>query len=111
MNNSSELAQKEIGDTQLVEGLQRILAAISDYGPDQCRSYEGVAETAANIQSVLASYGYSVSLGQAEEAYAFYSHSKWASWLVGGCLTQEEAKKMLVEFSNDILFGENHAEL
>lgn len=111
MNDSSELTQKENGDAHLEEGLQRIYAAVLEYGPDLCRSYEGVPETAANIKSAFAGYGYSLSLGQAEEVYAFYSQNKWASWLVGGCPTLEDAKKMLIEFSNDILFGENHADL
>lgn len=111
MNDSKDVMQSKMSDTQIEEGLQRILAAVSEYGPDLCRSYEGVAETATNIQSALAGYGYSVSLGQAEEVYAFYSQSKWASWLVGGCLTLDEAQQMLAEFISDILFGENHAEL
>ncbi|HJH19493.1 MAG TPA: hypothetical protein K8W20_12350 [Pseudomonas lactis] len=111
MNESSEVVQSKKSDLHLEEGLQRILAAVSEYGPDLCRSYEGVAETAANIKSALSGYGYSVSLGQAEEIYAFYSQSKWASWLVGGCPTLDDANQMLVEFTNDILFGENHAEL
>ncbi|MFJ7794369.1 hypothetical protein [Pseudomonas sp. NPDC096950] len=111
MNESRELLQSKMSDTQINEGFQRILAAVSEYGPDLCRSYEGVAETAANIRSALLEYGYSVSLGQAEEVYAFYSQSRWASWLVGGCLTIDEAKQMLAEFTSDILFGENHAEL
>lgn len=96
---------------QLVEGLQRIVAAVSNDGPDLCRSYDGVAETAAMIQSTLEAYGYALSLGQAEEVYALYSQNKWASWIVGGCPTEEAAKSMLLEFSNDILFGENHADL
>lgn len=111
MNESREVVQIKKGDNHLEEGLPRILAAVSEYGPDLCRSYDGVAETAANIKSALSDYGYSVSLGQAEEVYAFYSQSKWASWLVGGCPTMDDAKQMLVEFTNDILVGENHAEL
>lgn len=111
MNDSTEVAGSKKGDPHFEEGLQRIQAAVSEYGPDLCRSYEGVAETAENIKSAFAGYGYSLTLGQAEEVYAFYSQSKWASWLVGGCPTLEEAKQLLVEFTNDILFGENHAEL
>jgi hypothetical protein len=111
MNDLSELTPNGKGGAHLEEGLQRIYTAVTEYGPDLCRSYHGVAETAANIQSVFAGYGYSLSLGQAEEVYAFYSYNKWASWLVGGCPTPAAAKEMLIEFTNDILFGENHAEL
>ena len=95
----------------LEEGMKRILAAVSEYGPDLCRGYEGVPETAENIQSAFAEHGFSLSLGQAEEVYAFYSQSKWASWISGGCPTLADAKQMLIEFTTDILTGENHAEL
>ena len=64
----------------LEEGMKRILAAVTEYGPALCRGYEGVPETAENIQSAFAEHGFSLSLGQAEEVYAFYSQSKWASW-------------------------------
>lgn len=37
----------------------------------------------------------------------FASHS----WLSGGCPTLADAKQMLIEFTTDILTGENHAEL
>lgn len=96
---------------ELVEGLERIVAAVSDYGPDLCRTYDGVAETAAAIKSTFAGYGHALTLGQAEQVYALYSQNKWASWIIGGCPTEEAARTMLVEFSNDILFGENHADL
>lgn len=96
---------------ELEEGLHRIIAAVKEYGPELCRSYAGVAETAASIKSALEGYGYIVSPGQAEEVYAFYSQNKWASWLSVGCPTVQDAQGMLIEFSRDILFGENHAEL
>lgn len=96
---------------QLVEGLQRIVAAVANDGPDLCRSYKGVTETAAAIKSSMAGYGYALSLGQAEQVYALYSESKWASWITGGCPTVEAAMSMLLEFSNDVLFGENHADI
>ncbi|MDY7563464.1 hypothetical protein [Pseudomonas sp. AB6] len=111
MNDASKLPQNKHGETHLEEGMKRIFTAVSEYGPELCRSYEGVSETAVNIQSAFAESGYSLSLGQAEEVYAFYSHGKWASWLIGGCPTLDDAKKMLIEFTTDILVGENHAEL
>lgn len=109
MKDITKLPDQANGD--LEEGMKRIFAAVSEYGPDLCRSYEGVPETAENIRSAFAEHGYSLSLGQAEEVYAFYSQSKWASWLTGGCPTLADAKQMLIEFTTDILTGENHAEL
>lgn len=111
MCNLSKLPQSENGKKHLEEGMTRIFAAVSEYGPELCRNYAGVSETATSIQSAFAEHGYSLSLGQAEEVYAFYSQSKWASWLIGGCPTLADAKEMLDEFTTDILVGENHAEL
>lgn len=96
---------------ELTTGLERIVAAVANDGPELCRSYEDVAQTAQSIKEALAIYGYEVSLGQAENVFGYYSHSRWASWLTGGCPTVESACAMLLDFSKDILFGENHAEL
>jgi hypothetical protein len=75
---------------------------------EACRKDAESVVTVSHIQEALRRYGCNVSNGQAEEVYRMYSHNNWASWIVGGCHSLDDAVTLLKDFCYDIQFGENH---
>lgn len=92
------------------DGLERVLAAAHEYGPEIFRSGEKTILVAKNVQSFLAQNGVAVTLGQAEQVWALYSHDKCASWLMGGD-TVAEARLAVIELCQSVQEGENHVGL
>lgn len=92
------------------DGLERVLAAVQEYGPEVFRSGEKTALVAKNVQAFLAKSEITVTPGQAEQIWALYSHDKCASWMMGGD-TVADARLAVIELCQSVQEGENHVGL